>query len=102
MSNDLQVAKVFLYFSGDDNESRMFAFENLQRKTGYISQRVVDTFVLNFFTCRYIRKELSQKVKMRRAPEVRLIYDKSIEEQEKVTLLSGVEAYSNGVFASAG
>ena len=28
--------------------------------------------------------ELSQKVKMRRAPEVRLIYDKAIEEQERV------------------
>ena len=66
ISNDLQVCKVYVYFSGDDADSRMFAFENLQRKVGYI------------------RKELSQKVKMRRAPEVRLIYDKAIEEQERV------------------
>jgi len=66
LSNDLQVAKVYVYFSGDDTDARMFAFDNLKRKVGYI------------------RKELSQKVKMRRAPEVRLIYDKSIEEQEKL------------------
>jgi len=66
LSNDLQVAKVYVYFSGDDYDARMFAFENLKRKIGYI------------------RKELSRKVKMRRAPEVRLIYDKSIEEQEKL------------------
>jgi len=52
--------------SGDTIESRMMAFENLQGKTGYI------------------RKELAQRVKMRRSPEVRLVYDKSIDENEKV------------------
>ncbi|QDZ24844.1 ribosome-binding factor A [Chloropicon primus] len=66
VSSDLQVAKVYVYLSGDDEEARMFAFDNLRRKEGYI------------------RKELAQKVKMRRAPEVRLIYDKSVEEQEKL------------------
>ena len=66
ISNDLQFAKVYVYLSGDDAEANMFAFENLQRKAGYI------------------RRELAQKIQMRRAPEVRLIYDKSVEEQEKL------------------
>jgi len=86
ISSDLQFATVYLYLSdggADGGESsdggglggsgssgvdstRMFAFENLQRKVGYI------------------RKELARKVKMRRAPEVRLVYDKNVEEQEKI------------------
>lgn len=66
ISSDLQFAKVYVYLSGDDAEANMFAFENLQRKAGYI------------------RRELAQKIQMRRAPEVRLIYDKSVEEQEKL------------------
>ena len=45
MSSDLQVAKVYVYFSGDDPEARMQAFNNLNRKAGYI------------------RKELAQKVR---------------------------------------
>ncbi len=66
LSGDLQVAKVFLYISGEDKATKMFAFENLQRKVGYM------------------RKELADKVKMRRSPELRLIFDTSVEEQEKV------------------
>lgn len=45
VSSDLQVAKVYVYFSGDDPEARMQAFNNLNRKAGYI------------------RKELAQKVR---------------------------------------
>ena len=118
VSSDLQVAKVYVYFSGDDPEARMQAFNNLNRKAGYIRkelaqkvrtnerglpclcfwfpsdapERSADATVCSlslslssssFFFFFVFFADRTQ-VKMRRAPEVRLIYDKTVEEQEKL------------------
>ena len=119
VSSDLQVAKVYVYFSGDDPEARMQAFNNLNRKAGYIRKELAQKvrtnerglpclcfgflrthrngrltrrlFALSLFLCHRRRSFFffvffadGTQVKMRRAPEVRLIYDKTVEEQEKL------------------
>lgn len=61
-----QVAKVYMHVSAGSPEEQERAWQSLQGKAGYI------------------RKEMGKRIPLRRTPEVRLIYDDSIEEMERI------------------
>ena len=78
VTNDLQVAKVYLSIYSDD-AGKAAAITGLQRLEGYV------------------RKHVGQKVRLRLTPEIRFIMDESIERTERVfKLLDQVRAIEAG------
>ena len=66
VSGDLQVAKVYVHVTAETEEEKAFAVRALQGKAGYM------------------RKRLAQRISLRRTPELRILYDESIDEMERV------------------
>lgn len=78
ISNDLQVAKVYLSIYSDD-AGRDAAMAGLQRLEGYV------------------RKHIGRQVRLRLTPEIRFLMDESIERSERVMkLLEQVKAIEAG------
>ena len=78
VSNDLQVAKVFLSIYSDD-AGKAAAITGLQRLEGYV------------------RKHIGRTIRLRLTPEIRFIMDESIERSERVfKLLAQVKAIEAG------
>ncbi|GLI60957.1 hypothetical protein VaNZ11_003209 [Volvox africanus] len=81
VSNDLQVVKVFVSVYSDDYGKRV-AMQNLARLEPYV------------------RRLIGQRVRLRRTPEVRYVYDDSEEEADLVMRVLGrdeVERYRNEI-----
>ncbi|GIL62147.1 hypothetical protein Vafri_16417 [Volvox africanus] len=81
VSNDLQVVKVFVSVYSDDYGKRV-AMQNLARLEPYV------------------RRLIGQRVRLRRTPEVRFVYDDSEEEADLVMRVLGrdeVERYRNEI-----
>ena len=77
VSGDLQVAKVYVHVTAESEEEKAFAVRALQGKAGYM------------------RKQLAQRISLRRTPELRIMYDESIDEMERVDKhRQGIEAAS--------
>ena len=78
VSNDLQVAKVYLSIYSDAAGKAM-ALRGLQRLEGYV------------------RKHIGRQIRLRLTPEIRFILDDSIEKSERVlSLLKQVERINSG------
>ncbi|EFN59662.1 hypothetical protein CHLNCDRAFT_12877, partial [Chlorella variabilis] len=68
ISNDLQVAKVYLSIYSDD-VGKEVAIEGLQRLEGYV------------------RKHIGKQIRLRLTPEIRFVRDDSIERSERILKL---------------
>lgn len=78
ISNDLQVAKVYLSIYSDE-AGKAAAMRGLQRLEGYV------------------RKHIGRQIRLRLTPEIRFILDDSMERSERVlSLLKQVEAINAG------
>lgn len=81
ISNDLQVAKVYVSVFSDD-AGKETAMAGLKRLEGYV------------------RKKVGQLVRLRLTPEIRFLYDDSIERSERVyALLERVKQQEQGLVA---
>lgn len=81
ISNDLQVAKVYLSIYSDA-AGKVAALKGLQRLEGYV------------------RKHIGRQIRLRLTPEIRFILDESMERSERVlSLLKQVEQINAGIAA---
>lgn len=81
ISNDLQVAKVYLSIYSDA-AGKAVALKGLQRLEGYV------------------RKHIGRQIRLRLTPEIRFILDESMERSERVlSLLKQVEQINAGIAA---
>ena len=79
ITNDLQVAKVYVSIYSDD-AGKASAMKGLQRLEGYV------------------RKHIGRQIRLRMTPEIRFIQDESIERSERVfDLLKRIEQIDQGV-----
>jgi len=81
ITNDLQVAKVYVSIYSDE-AGKATAMKGLQRLEGYV------------------RKHIGRQIRLRMTPEIRFIQDESIERSERVfDLLKRIEQIDKGVIA---
>lgn len=68
MTDDLQIVKVFYYVDGDEKEKAR-VLKGLESAKGYL------------------RRAISERLKLRKTPEIRYYFDEAIEQGEKIDKL---------------